>query len=118
MHVFVTGASGGIGSAVVPELIAAGHRVTGLARSEESARAITAMGAEPLPGSLADLDILRAGARAAEGVLNLAFGNDFTNVQADVEEEAAAVDALGEALVGTGKPFVLASGTPAICFTQ
>ena len=114
MRVFVTGASGGIGSAVVPELISAGHEVVGLARSDASAAAVAAMGAEPLRGDLADADALRAGAERADGVVHLAFGNDFANIQANVDEETRAVEVLGSALEGTGKALVLASGTPAV----
>ncbi len=112
MRVFVTGASGGIGSAVVAELIAAGHEVIGLARSGASAEAITAAGATPLRGNLADPDSLRAGAEQADGVINLAFSNDFSNLQQGIAEEALAVQTIGEALAGTGKPFVHAGGTP------
>jgi nucleoside-diphosphate-sugar epimerase len=112
MRVFVTGASGGIGSAVVPELVSAGHDVVGLVRSEAAVSAVTAMGATPLRGSLQDSDVLRAGAEQADGVIHLAFGNDFSNIQANVDEEARAVQALAAALEGTDKAFVLASGTP------
>ena len=114
MRVFVTGASGGIGSAVVPELVSAGHEVIGLARSDASAAAIAAMGATPLRGALADAASLREGADRADGVIHLAFGNDFTSIPADVDEETLAVQTLADALEGTGKAFVLASGTPAV----
>jgi len=114
MRVFVTGASGGIGSAVVPELVSSGHEVVGLARSQASAAAIVAMGATPLLGSLHDADSLRAGAENADGVIHLAFGNDFSDIEANVDEEAQAVQVLAAALEGTGKAFVLASGTPAV----
>jgi nucleoside-diphosphate-sugar epimerase len=112
MRVFVTGASGGIGSAVVSELIAAGHEVVGLARSDASAATVAAAGATPLRGNLADTDRLRAGAEQADGVINLAFSNDFSNLQQGIAEEALAVRTIGEALAGTGKPFVHAGGTP------
>ncbi len=113
MRVFVTGASGGIGSAVVTELLAADHQVVGLARSEASAAAIKRLGAEPLRGEVADLDVLRRAADDADGVAYLAFSHDFSAVGDAVGDEARAVAALGEALVGTGKPLVLANGTPA-----
>jgi nucleoside-diphosphate-sugar epimerase len=114
MRVFVTGASGGIGSAVVPELIAAGHEVVGLARSDTAARRIAEAGATVLRGTLSDLPVLRAGAEQADGVINLAFGNDFTDIEANMAEEARALDALGDALAGTGKPLVAAFGTPVV----
>lgn len=114
MRVFVTGASGGIGSAVTAELIAAGHQVIGLARSDASAQTITAMGATPLRGSFADRDILRAGAEQADGVINLAFSNDFAHLEQGIAEESRAVETIGAALTGTGKPFVHAGGTPVV----
>jgi nucleoside-diphosphate-sugar epimerase len=114
MRVFVTGASGGIGSAVVADLIAAGHEVIGLARSDASAEAIAAAGAAPLRGNLADPNSLRAGAEQADGVINLAFSNDFSNLQQGIAEEALAVQTIGEALAGTGRPFVHAGGTPIV----
>ncbi|OBF05128.1 SDR family oxidoreductase [Mycobacterium sp. 852002-10029_SCH5224772] len=118
MRVFVTGASGGIGSAVVAELLAADHHVVGLARSAAAAATISALGAEPLRGGLIDLDVLREAAGAADGVVYLAFSHDFTGnagvIVDAIGDEARAVAALGEALAGTGKPLVLASGTPAV----
>ncbi|WP_331446812.1 SDR family oxidoreductase [Streptomyces xanthochromogenes] len=115
MRVFVTGATGLIGSTVVAELLGNGHTVLALARSDASARAVEAAGAEPLRGALADLDVLRAGAARADGVVHLAFGNDFSSPEAlarNVAEESAALAALGEELVGSDRPFVTASGTP------
>jgi nucleoside-diphosphate-sugar epimerase len=115
MRVFVTGGTGLIGSAVVAELLGNGHAVLALARSDASARAAEAAGAEPLRGSLADLDALRAGAAAADGVIHLAFGNDFSSPGAlaqSVAEESAALAALGEELAGRGRPFVTVAGTP------
>jgi nucleoside-diphosphate-sugar epimerase len=113
MRIFVTGASGGLGSAVVPELLSSGHEVLGLARSDASAQKIAAAGADVLRGDLTDLEILRAGADQTDGVIHLAFSNDFTRVEEGMAEERAAVEALGSTLEGSGKPFVFASGTPA-----
>jgi nucleoside-diphosphate-sugar epimerase len=113
MRVFVTGASGGIGTAVVAELLAAGHGVVGLARSDSSAATISGLGAEPLRGDITDLNVLREAASNADGVAYLAFSHDFSNVGDAIGAEARAVAALGDALVDTGKPLVLAGGTPA-----
>jgi nucleoside-diphosphate-sugar epimerase len=115
MHVFVSGGTGLIGSAVVTELLGNGHTVLALARSEASALAVKAAGAEALRGSLADLDTLRAGAAQADGVIHLAFANDFSSADAlaqAVAEESAAIAAISEEFVGSGRPFVTVSGTP------
>ncbi|WP_377273801.1 SDR family oxidoreductase [Peterkaempfera sp. SMS 1(5)a] len=112
MRVFVTGASGSIGSVVVPELIAAGHEVLGLVRSDAAATAVAAAGGTPLRGDLTDLDSLRAGATQADGVINLAFSNDWSNLEQGIDEEARAVQTLAAALAGSGKPFVHAGLTP------
>ncbi|QTI89498.1 SDR family oxidoreductase [Streptomyces sp. AgN23] len=115
MRVFVTGGTGLIGSAVVAELLDNGHTVLALARSDASALAAEAAGAEPLRGALADLDILRAGVARTDGVIHLAFANDFSSPDAlarAVAEESAAIATLGEELVGSDRPFVTASGTP------
>ena len=110
MHVFVTGASGWIGSAVVDELLSAGHDVTGLARSLASARAIEAKNAHVRRGDLDDLDSIRAGAEAAEAVIHLANKHDWSNPAASNAAERAAVQTIGDALADSGRPFLLASG--------
>ena len=115
MRVFVTGGTGTIGSAVVPELLGHGHTVLALARSDASAQALEAVGADVLRGSLADLDVLRAGAAQSEGVISLAAGNDFSSAEAVarlIAEETTAVTALAESLVGSDRPLVTVSGTP------
>lgn len=114
MRVFVTGASGWIGSAVVPELIGAGHQVVGLARSDASAAALEAAGAEVRRGSLDDLDELRSAAEGADGVIHLAFKHDIAfsgNFQGAADADRAAIEAFGEVLAGSDRPFVIASGT-------
>ncbi|WRZ88483.1 SDR family oxidoreductase [Streptomyces sp. NBC_01007] len=113
MRVFVTGASGWIGSALVPELIGAGHQVAGLARSDTSAAALTKAGADVVPGSLDDVDVLRDAAEASDGVVHLAFKHEIAfsgGFQDAADADRRAVETFGESLAGSGRPFVLASG--------
>ncbi|MER6303364.1 SDR family oxidoreductase [Kitasatospora sp. NPDC001539] len=115
MRVFITGGTGLIGSAVVAELLDAGHSVTALARSDASAARAEAAGADVLRGGLTDLDVLRTGADRADGVIHLAFNHDFSSPEAlarAIAEEGAALAALGDALIGTDRPLVTVSGTP------
>jgi nucleoside-diphosphate-sugar epimerase len=114
MRVFVTGASGWIGSATVDELVAAGHEVTGLARSDASAAALRAKGAQVRRGDLDDLASIRAGAQAAEAVVHLAAKHDWSDLAASYAAERGAVQTIGDALAGTGRPFLLASGVAAL----
>jgi nucleoside-diphosphate-sugar epimerase len=114
MRVFVTGASGWIGSATVDELLAAGHQVTGLARSDASAAALEAKGVHIRRGDLDDLDSIRAGADASDAVIHLANKHDFLNQAASNAAERAAVQTIGDALVGSGRPFLFASGVAAL----
>ena len=110
MRIFVTGATGFIGTAVVQELLSAGHQVLGLSRAEKGDQALTAAGAAVHRGALADLDSLRSGAAAADGVIHLAFVHDFSQYVAAGETDRRAIEALGDALAGTGKPLVVTSG--------
>lgn len=110
MRVFVTGASGWIGSAVVDELLAAGHEVVGLARSDSSAGRVAAKGATVLRGDLDDLDSLRRGAAGAEATVHLANKHDFANPAESNRAERAAVETIAETLIGSDRPFVVASG--------
>jgi nucleoside-diphosphate-sugar epimerase len=110
MHVFVTGASGWIGSAVTDELLAHGHKVVGLARSDESAAALEAKGATAHRGNLDDIESLAAAAGAAEGVIHLAFKHDFSDYAGAGRSEHAAVRRMLDVLEGSNRPFLLASG--------
>jgi len=117
MHVFVTGGTGTIGSAVVAELLTNGHTVLALARSDSSERTLKDAGAEVLRGTIADLDVLRAGAAQSDGVVTLAFGRDYSSADAlaaAIVEETAAMAALGEALVGSDRPITTAPVTPRV----
>jgi nucleoside-diphosphate-sugar epimerase len=114
MRVFVTGASGFLGSAVIPELHAAGHEIVGLARSDASAAVIAELGAEVQRGDLEDLDVLRTAAAAADGVIHLGFVHDFSRYDDSVRIDAEAVETFGDALAGSDRPFVIASGIAAV----
>lgn len=110
MHVFVTGATGWVGSKVVQQLIDAGHQVTGMARSEEKAVALAATGAQVLRGTLDDIDALRAAAKAADGVIHTAFNHDFSKFAENAEQDRRAIEALASALEGSTRPLIVTSG--------
>jgi nucleoside-diphosphate-sugar epimerase len=110
MRVFVTGATGFIGSALVPELIRAGHQVLGMTRSENGAQALSKVGADVHFGNLDDIESLKAGAAVADAVIHLAFNHDFSKMQANCEEDRRAIEAIGEALAGSGRALIGTSG--------
>jgi nucleoside-diphosphate-sugar epimerase len=114
MKVFVTGASGWIGTATVDELLAGGHDVVGLARSDSSAEALAARGVTVRRGDLDDLDSIRAGAAAADAVIHLANKHDWSNPAESAAAERNAVEVIGETLAGSGRPFLLASGVAGV----
>jgi nucleoside-diphosphate-sugar epimerase len=114
MKVFVTGASGFIGSATVRELMAAGHQVVGLARSDKSAAFVASMGAEVLRGDLDDLASLRRGSADSDGVIHTAFIHDFSNFAKAADADRTAIETIGAVLAGSDRPFVVSAGTPGL----
>jgi len=114
MRVFVTGATGFIGSAIVKDLMRAGHTVLGLARSDEKAAELAAVGAEAHRGSLGDLESLKQGASRSDGVIHTAFNHDFSTYAANCEDDRHVIEALGAGLAGSTRPLVVTSGTAVV----
>jgi nucleoside-diphosphate-sugar epimerase len=111
MRVFLTGATGFIGSFLIPELINAGHHVVGLSRSDAGAEVLTRAGAEVFRSDVNDLERLRAAAKAADGVVHAAFNHDFSNLKQSSEDDRKVIETLGEVLAGSDRPLVITSGT-------
>jgi nucleoside-diphosphate-sugar epimerase len=114
MRIFVTGATGFVGSAIVRELLSAGHQVLGLVRSEANAAALAELGATAVRGSLGDLDVLRRAAESAGGVIHTAFGHDFSKFAESCAVDQRAISTIGEVLAGSNRPFAVTSGTPIV----
>lgn len=112
MRIFLTGATGFVGSAIIPDLVAAGHQVVGLARSEAAARTLESAGAEAHSGDLNEPGSLRAGAAAADAVIHVAFNHDFAKLAESCELDRVAIEAIGDALAGSDKRFIVTSGLP------